>query len=71
MTRSEIDRVNIERLTDWAIELAVHHCTAALCVGVGHDEHAGEVHCFVPDGLPDGYIRGLIGELSRVWGNGQ
>jgi len=63
MTQEERDKINAERLTDWGIELAHSHSTAALMVGVGHDERSGELHVCVPANLP---TQVLIGFLERA-----
>ena len=47
----DTERITRERLEEWRRVLQRAHATPALLLGVGHDEHDGEVHVLVPKDL--------------------
>ena len=66
MTRSDVDRINAERLASWATILGESHCTAALLVGVGHDAVCGEIHLCVPENADDLLTVAFLEEAARM-----
>ncbi len=56
----ETERVTRERLTEWTLLLSRAHATPALLLAIGHDEHEGEVHVLVPEGLDALTLIGLL-----------
>jgi hypothetical protein len=47
--RVPTEAITAERLTGWAKALAEFHATPALLLGIGHDEHRGQLVVCVPD----------------------
>ncbi len=41
-----------ERLSSWAVDLALDHATPALLVGIGHDQNSGDVHLCMCENMP-------------------
>ncbi|MGA2035902.1 MAG: hypothetical protein ABSG68_26945 [Thermoguttaceae bacterium] len=46
-----VETICAERLESWKQRLIENHSTPALLMGVGHDEHAGELHLVVCEEL--------------------
>ena len=45
----DVQGITIERLKDWGADCIRDHATPALLLAIGHDDHAGEIHVYIPD----------------------
>ena len=49
MDKTQIQIICEHRLDSWSDILVENHATPLLLIGVGHDDHSGEMHIIVPD----------------------
>jgi hypothetical protein len=53
-----------QRLQDWVQSCERDHATPLVLIAIGHDEQAGSLHVYCPEGVPSGVDLGAL--LRRV-----
>jgi len=66
MQRSQINKINVDRLTSWKNRLNEQHSTPMMLVGVGHDHKSGELMILVTEERTDYEILLLMREALRM-----
>lgn len=56
MDDEQIRKINVDRLWIWGENLVGYHSMPVLLVGIGHDDHAGEVHIMTLEAMDDASI---------------
>jgi hypothetical protein len=51
MTKDEIRRINEEQLKRWTEQMVAQHSTPLLIVGIGHDQHGGQLTVISVDNI--------------------
>ena len=65
MQRSQINKINVERLTGWKNKLNDQHATPVLLMGIGHDQNEGQMSICVTEDMDDTHILLFLKEAVR------
>ena len=70
MTSEEIGQICAERLLEWGEKLTANHATPLFLIGIGQDDHEGELHVCLADMLPIEDLKTvLLMALDKIeWG---
>lgn len=66
MTEAELADVCIERLCNWAIVLSDEHAAPAVLLGLGVDDHKGEMTIVKPSAMTDAEALALLRAAQRL-----
>ena len=55
-----VQAITIERLKEWGRDCMEDHATPALMLAIGHDEHQGEIHVYVPEDVDKDMLREFL-----------
>lgn len=71
MTAGEIATINEKRLRGWQNMMNEHHSTAAILIGMGHDQVSGEIHICIPENMSREYVEGLLAKVGEILRGGK
>lgn len=65
ITQHKIKDINSDRLSKWEEDLTRDSATAMVTIGVGHGSNAGQLHVYIPEGLPQDQIKKLVQAVAN------